>query len=311
LIRGAVQTYLDRDYVVRSFLFQRTIEHLMETHSANAFTIECFEFCASRLPEKWKITPCLIHTLFKDRGMASSCEGDLGALLGMRLLMSLAGKSSHLGNMFFREGKILEINHSAPGINGEWGTENCGVSGENRHQDTLSPILRPGLTALLMAAMPCVQLVKAYPAADFPDCPSKNILAECRSRGSRGSWNLLHFVREPLFCTPQVVRLLHSEPQAWSISAKLSEAHGHLRRHTRTASQNTVQRLPRNPQMACSLTDREFQCRQHVFLEQRARMCRFPTGPDCYSVFTPHKVLSFSGIAPGPRDMHRRLSTRS
>ena len=116
LIRGAVQSYLDRDYVVRSLLFKRTIENLMETHSANAFTIECFEFCASRLPEKWKITPCLIHTLFKDRGIASSCEGDLGALLGMRLLMSLAGKSSHLGNMFFREGKILEINHSAPGI---------------------------------------------------------------------------------------------------------------------------------------------------------------------------------------------------
>jgi hypothetical protein len=116
LIRGAVQTYLDRDYVVRSILFKNTIENLMETHSANAFTIECFEFCASRLPEKWKITPCLIHTLFKDRGIASSCEGDLGALLGMRLLMSLAGKSSHLGNMFFREGKILEVNHSAPGI---------------------------------------------------------------------------------------------------------------------------------------------------------------------------------------------------
>lgn len=116
LIGGAVQTYLDRDYVVRSMLFKSAIEDLMQTHSANAFTIECFEFCASRLPEKWKITPCLIHTLFKDRGIASSCEGDMGALLAMRLLMSLAGKSSHLGNMFFREGKILEINHSASGI---------------------------------------------------------------------------------------------------------------------------------------------------------------------------------------------------
>ena len=116
LIRGAVQTYLDRDHVVRSLLFKRTIENLMEAHSANAFTIECFEFCTSRLPEKWKITPCLIHTLFKDSGIASACEGDLGALLGMQMLMSLAGKSSHLGNMFFREGKILEINHSAPGI---------------------------------------------------------------------------------------------------------------------------------------------------------------------------------------------------
>ncbi|HVN83199.1 MAG TPA: hypothetical protein VMW38_29715 [Terriglobia bacterium] len=88
----------------------------MDTHSCNAFTIECFEFCASRLVEKWKITPCPIHTLFKDQGIASSCEGDMGALLGMRLLMSLSAKSSHLGNMFIREDNLVEINHSAPGI---------------------------------------------------------------------------------------------------------------------------------------------------------------------------------------------------
>ena len=116
LIRNAVQTYLDRDYVVRSLIFERTVESLMETYACNAFTIECFEFCASRLPEKWKITPCLIHTRFKDRGIASSCEGDMGALLAMRLLMSVSGKSSHLGNMFFEEGNLVQINHSAPGI---------------------------------------------------------------------------------------------------------------------------------------------------------------------------------------------------
>jgi hypothetical protein len=116
LIHNAVQTYLNRDYVVRSLIFERTIENLMGSHACNAFTIECFEFCASRLPEKWKITPCLIHTRFKDRGIASSCEGDMGALLAMRLLMSVSGKSSHLGNMFLREGNLVEINHSAPGI---------------------------------------------------------------------------------------------------------------------------------------------------------------------------------------------------
>ena len=116
LIRNSVQTYLNRDYVVRSLIFEKTVENLMESLACNAFTIECFEFCASRLPEKWKITPCLIHTLFKDRGIASSCEGDMGALLAMRLLMSVSSKSSHLGNMFLREGNLVEINHSAPGI---------------------------------------------------------------------------------------------------------------------------------------------------------------------------------------------------
>jgi hypothetical protein len=100
LIRSAAQSYLDRQYVVRSLLFRQAVEALMEASACNAFTIECFEFCSSRLPEKWKITPCLIHTLFKDAGYASSCEGDMGALLATRLLLSVSGRSSHMGNMF-------------------------------------------------------------------------------------------------------------------------------------------------------------------------------------------------------------------
>jgi hypothetical protein len=116
LMRGATQCYLDRRYVARSLLFRRAVESLMETNACNAFTIECFEFCASRLPEKWQITPCLVHTLFKDAGYASSCEGDMGALLATRLLLSVSGKSSHLGNMFTGQGNTVVINHSAPGI---------------------------------------------------------------------------------------------------------------------------------------------------------------------------------------------------
>jgi len=116
LIAGADKTYLQDQYVVRSMAFYRTITNLMRRHGCNAFTIECFEFCASRLPEQWQITPCLIHTLFKDQEIASACEADLGALLSMRLLMSVAGKSSHLGNMFLRKPNILVINHSAAGI---------------------------------------------------------------------------------------------------------------------------------------------------------------------------------------------------
>lgn len=116
LIRGAAQSYLDRQYVARSLLFRQAVEALMDANACNAFTIECFEFCASRLPEKWKITPCLIHTLFKDAGYASSCEGDMGALLATRLLLSVSGKSSHMGNMFSGRDNTVLINHSAPGI---------------------------------------------------------------------------------------------------------------------------------------------------------------------------------------------------
>jgi len=116
LIEGANKTYLEDKYVVRSMEFYNAIRNLMRRHHCNAFTIECFEFCSSRLPEKWDITPCVVHTLLKDQDIASACEADLGALLSMRLLMSIAKKSTHLGNMFLREPNILVINHSAPGI---------------------------------------------------------------------------------------------------------------------------------------------------------------------------------------------------
>lgn len=116
LIENANKSYLDRQYVVRSVEFYQAIKNLMQRHRCNAFTIECFEFCASKLPQKWTITPCLIHTLFKDQGYASACEADFGALLSMRLLMSVSGKSPHLGNVFLRRDDTLAVNHSVPGI---------------------------------------------------------------------------------------------------------------------------------------------------------------------------------------------------
>jgi len=116
LIEGADKTYLQDKYVVRSMEFYGTVRNLMQRHRCNAFTIECFEFCTSKLPDKWNITPCITHTLFKDQNIASACEADLGALLSMRLLMSIAKKSTHLGNMFHRQPNTLVINHSAAGI---------------------------------------------------------------------------------------------------------------------------------------------------------------------------------------------------
>lgn len=112
----ADHNFIDKKYVSSSMVFYQAIINLMQKHECNAFTIECFEFCTSRLPQKWTITPCLIHTMFKDLGIPSACEGDLGALLAMQILMLVSKKSVHLGNMFYRENGTLEINHSVPGI---------------------------------------------------------------------------------------------------------------------------------------------------------------------------------------------------
>jgi L-fucose isomerase-like protein len=116
LVKDADRSFIERPYVERSLLFYRTVRNLMARHGCNAFTIECFEFCSSRLPDRWQITPCLIHSLQRDLGHASSCEGDLGSLLAMRMLMSVAGRSCHQGNSDPRTAEAFRINHSVPAL---------------------------------------------------------------------------------------------------------------------------------------------------------------------------------------------------
>ncbi len=116
LFHNAQKCYLDEKYVVKSLQFYQTIRRLMARHDSNAFTIECFELCSSRLPEQWQITPCLIHGMLKDLGHAASCEGDLGSLLAVRLLMSVSGKSCHQGNSDPKGEGTFRINHSNPAL---------------------------------------------------------------------------------------------------------------------------------------------------------------------------------------------------
>jgi len=118
LLGRAKRSFIDRKYVVRSLQFYQTIRSLMQRHACNAFTIECFEFCPSRLPQRWGITPCLLHALFQHGDFATGCEGDLSSLLSVRLLMSVSGKSCHQGNgsPTGKDRSLLSINHSAPSL---------------------------------------------------------------------------------------------------------------------------------------------------------------------------------------------------
>ena len=125
LIQNAEETHIDKQHVKRSFEFYYAVKNLMQKYGCNAFTVECFDLCASRLAEKYQIAPCLVHTLLKDEGIASACEGDFNALLAMRLLMSVSKKSSFMGNpwasadmynyMTVSKDRFV-INHSVPGI---------------------------------------------------------------------------------------------------------------------------------------------------------------------------------------------------
>ncbi len=116
LVGKADKLFLDKSLVWRSMMFDRCLRNLMARHGCNAFTIDCFEFCPSLLPQQWLVVPCLQHALFGNEGIASSCEADLGILLALRLLMSVSNKSCHQGNGDALPGGTFRINHSAPSM---------------------------------------------------------------------------------------------------------------------------------------------------------------------------------------------------
>jgi hypothetical protein len=58
LLGKADKSFIDKNLVVRSMIFDRCLRSLMARHGCNAFTIDCFEFCPSLLPQKWLVVPC-------------------------------------------------------------------------------------------------------------------------------------------------------------------------------------------------------------------------------------------------------------
>ncbi len=116
LQRRADKSVIEPNLVVRNVLFDFCIRNLMARHGCNAFTIDCFEFCNSKLPQQWLITPCLLHARFGNEGIASSCEADFGSLLAVRLLISVSNKSPHQGNGDPVGKDDFCINHSAPSM---------------------------------------------------------------------------------------------------------------------------------------------------------------------------------------------------
>jgi L-fucose isomerase-like protein len=116
LVRKADKSFLEENFVRRSMIFDRSIRNLMARHGCNAFTIDCFEFCPSKLPQQWLVTPCLLLAMLGNEGIAAACEGDFGSLLAVRLLMSVSNKSCHQGNGDPRGRDTFRINHSAPSM---------------------------------------------------------------------------------------------------------------------------------------------------------------------------------------------------
>lgn len=116
LIRGAQKVHIDRKYIVSHMIFHFAVKNLMKRYNCNAFAFECFEACSARLSDDWKFVPCLTHTLLKDEGYPSACEGDLNALLAMNILMGISRKSAYMGNLGMVDKDVIYIFHDVPGM---------------------------------------------------------------------------------------------------------------------------------------------------------------------------------------------------
>lgn len=99
LIAGAERNYVDREYVVRSAKVYVTAKKMLALYDCNAFTIPCFEICATRRLNREKYTFCLTHSLLKEDGIPSACEADYNALVSMIVMMNLTDTAPHMGNL--------------------------------------------------------------------------------------------------------------------------------------------------------------------------------------------------------------------
>jgi len=119
LVRQAQGAHIETEYVARDVATYLAAKRLMEAYGCNAFTINCFEICPDgRLAAERETTPCLTHSLLKDQGLASACEGDVCALSAIALLQTLAKKTAPMGNIFLvsRQDNLMKVLHDVPGM---------------------------------------------------------------------------------------------------------------------------------------------------------------------------------------------------
>lgn len=117
LIRNAQNVLIDRKYIVSNILFYFAVKKLMLQYKCDAFSIDCWEFCTSRLPEKWKIVPCIVHSLLNDEGYTAACHNLLNNLLAMRVVTTLSNKSAFIGGLgILEKAGCVQIGHNTPGL---------------------------------------------------------------------------------------------------------------------------------------------------------------------------------------------------
>jgi len=118
LIANAEECYMTHEDVLPSVKFYLATKQTLAKYECSAFAIPCFEICATRVTEQEHVVFCLTHTLLKDEGIPSACEGDVNVLMAISVLMYLSKKSPYMGNtgVIDREKNIIGVHHDVPGL---------------------------------------------------------------------------------------------------------------------------------------------------------------------------------------------------
>ncbi|MCF0238661.1 MAG: hypothetical protein HUK24_08685, partial [Sphaerochaetaceae bacterium] len=116
IVSSAEETHMPLENTIKDCIFFGALKKLMAQRDCNAFTIPCFEVCATRELNKRQFTFCLGKSLLREEGIPSACAGDVGAILTNALLMAVCNASPHMGNtmVWERANNICRLQHDSP-----------------------------------------------------------------------------------------------------------------------------------------------------------------------------------------------------
>ena len=98
LVREANAVHMPAENIVNDCKFYLAVNKVLDQYDCNAFTIPCFEMCATRELNKRHLTFCLTNSLLKDDGIPAACAADVGSVISLDIMMNIARKSPHMGN---------------------------------------------------------------------------------------------------------------------------------------------------------------------------------------------------------------------
>lgn len=116
IVAEAITTHMPIENTVGDVRFYTVIRKLLDQYGCNAFTIPCFEVCATRELMRRKTTFCLTHSLLKDEGIPSACASDVGSLIAIEIMMNLSKMAPYMGNTMVmdRDKNLVRTLHDVP-----------------------------------------------------------------------------------------------------------------------------------------------------------------------------------------------------